>query len=122
MSLEDLNAKLPPEIQKLIGKEFQRKLPDGRIIKFVLGDVTGDGKVDDDDIAILKLLSSGGNTAEAIFAQLTPEQLAACDITRDGYINRDDLLELCKSIVNRAPDKKIENKLSNLRNKVRKST
>ncbi|MGD9581201.1 MAG: dockerin type I repeat-containing protein [Vampirovibrionia bacterium] len=121
MSLEDLNAKLPPEIQNLIGKEFKKRLPDGRIIKFILGDVTGDGKIDDEDIAILKLLANGGTTAEAIFEKLSPEQLAACDITRDGYINRSDLLELCKSIVNKNPDKKIENKLTDLRNKVRKN-
>lgn len=120
MSEKDFRANLPPDIRNMIGKTVQRKLPDGRVIKFLVGDVTGDGKIDDDDIEILRALCAGGTTAEILFEHLTPEQLAACDVTGDGYINREDLMMLCKAIVDKTPGKKIEEKLSNLRKRIKK--
>ena len=120
MSLEEFKDQLPPDLRDKIGKTFQSRLPDGRIIKYVLGDITGDGKVDDDDIKILRMLCDGGATAETIFSQFTPEQLAACDVTGDGYINREDLMHLCKNIIDKTPGKKFEDKLSSLRKRIKK--
>lgn len=119
MSDENLINNIPPDLKSMIGKTVKRKMPDGRVIKFVVGDVTGDGKIDDDDIEILKILCEGGPTAEAIFSKLTPEQLSACDTTGDGYINREDLLELCKKIVMKSDSKEIDDKLSDLRRKLK---
>lgn len=120
MPLDDFRNQLPPDLRSMIGKEFKRRLPDGRVIKFVLGDVTGDGVVDDVDIEILRMLCNSGDTAEALFRSLSPEQLAACDITGDGFVNREDLLALCKNIVDKSPGKDFEDKLSKLRKKVKK--
>lgn len=120
MSKEDLLNQFPEDLRSMVGQTIQRKLPDGRVIKFVVGDITGDGKVDQDDINILRLLTQGGTTAEALFSQLSPEQIAACDISGDGYINREDLIEMCKSVINKAPEKTFNDKLSGLRNKIKK--
>ena len=119
MSSDKFKDKLPPDLKDKIGKTFKTKLPDGRIIKYVLGDVTGDGKVDDADIEILRTLCEGGSTAEVLFKNMTPEQLAACDITGNGYINREDLLYLCKSVVDKLPGNKLEDKLASLRKRIK---
>lgn len=119
MTGSNLPNDLPPEIKEMIGKTIQRKLPDGRVIKFLIGDITGDGKIDKEDIEILRMLCQGGPTSEKLFSSLSPEQVAACDITGDGYINRDDLLQLAKKMLNQDPKRNIENKLSNLRNKLK---
>lgn len=121
MTLDDFKNQLPPDLRSKIGKEFKRRLPDGRVIKFVLGDITGDGVVDDVDIEILRMLCEGGETASTLFNNLTPEQLAACDVTGDGFVNREDLLALCKNIVEKQPGKGFEDKLSKLRKKVKKT-
>ena len=119
MSDKDFLNKLPPDLRSMIGKTMKRKLPDGRVIKYVLGDVTGDGKIDQEDIEILKLLCRGDATAEKLFASLTPEQLSACDVTGDGYINSDDLIALFKKLINQDKIKEREDKLSNMRNKLK---
>lgn len=110
---------IPNDLKKFVGQTITRKLPDGKVIKFVVGDITGDGKIDKEDIEILRILCQGGPTAEKIFANLTPEQIASCDITGDGYINRNDLFELAKKMIDQAPKNNLENKLSNLRNKLK---
>ena len=101
-----------------VGQTVQKRLPDGRVIKFVIGDLSGDGKIGPEDIEMLRMLAEGGPTVDKILSQLTPEQIAACDITGDGAINRNDLLELCKSILNKPVDP-TEDKLSKLRNKLK---
>jgi hypothetical protein len=119
MAGDNFKKQLPPDLQGVLGKVLQRKLPDGRVIKFVVGDVTGDGVVDQEDIDILRMLCKGGSTAEKLFSSLTPEQLAACDITGDGFINAEDLISLCKKMADQDQKMRNESKLNNLRNKLK---
>ena len=110
---------LPKELASLIGKTIERKLPNGQVIKFVLGDVTGDGKIDQDDIEILKLLIKEDSTSDALFASMTNEQIAACDVTGDGYINMDDLVQMMRKIVLK-PENTTDDKLNSLKSKMRR--
>ena len=100
-------------------KTIEIKLQEGKTIKVLLGDITGDGKIDDEDIKILQILSQDGPTAKTLLNSLSPEQLAACDINADGHINREDLLELCKSVINELHKPNIEDKLAKLRKKIK---
>lgn len=99
MDNNDFIKDLPVDLKNLIGKKIQKRLANGKTIQFVLGDITGDGKVDDEDIKILRLLSEGGHTAETLLENMTEEQLAACDITGDGLISKDDLVQLLTKLV-----------------------
>ena len=91
---------LPDDIFPYIGKTIERTLPDGRKIKFVLGDVTGDGKIDEDDIEILRLLVKQDSTSDALFSTMSAQQIAACDVTGDGLVNQQDLVDLAKKLIN----------------------
>lgn len=117
--MEPNQNSLQENYKNMIGKTIEIKLNDGKTVKILLGDITGDGKIDDEDIKILQILSQGGSTAKALLDSLGPEKLAACDINADGHINREDLLELCKSVVNQLHKPAIEDKLAKLRNKLR---
>lgn len=118
MTNKDFFANLPSELKNLIGKKIQKTLPNGKTIHFILGDITGDGKVDDEDIQILRLLSEGGHTAETLLEHMTDEQLAACDITGDGMITKEDLIQLVTKLVFSSGKK--NDKLSNLRDRMKK--
>jgi hypothetical protein len=82
----------------------------------ISGDFNNDGKLDAQDINLLRQLLTDN---PGILQHLTPEDKAMLDFNQDGVIDREDLARLCSKILNQPyinPD--INNKLANLRNKL----
>lgn len=82
-----------------IGQAIERLLPDGTRLNLMVGDATGDGYVDEEDLELLKRLLADTEEARQLQARLSPAQLAACDINGDGVIDVRDLLVLCHRLV-----------------------
>ncbi len=58
------------------------------------GDLDGDGKVDQNDLAILRNLVQN----KALFNQLSPDEKKRLDLNNDGSLNYDDIIEMIKAI------------------------
>ena len=86
------------------------------------GDLNNDGKVDAEDLKLLKqLLQEDGIPPEA-FRQLSPEEQAVFDITGDGQVSYNDVIALTEKLMQStspsAPSK-ILDRLQQLRAKSR---
>ncbi len=82
-----------------IGQVIEKALPDGRTIRYVLGDINGDGHLDQDDLDILQHLIADDSVGQFLQERMTAEELMACDVNEDGFINQADLALLCNRIV-----------------------
>jgi diguanylate cyclase (GGDEF)-like protein len=80
---------------QLVGQLVERCLPDGTRVRVVVGDVSGDGYVDEEDLELLRFLLSDTEEARRLLRQLSPAQLMACDVDGDGCVGVYDLLVLC---------------------------
>jgi diguanylate cyclase (GGDEF)-like protein len=81
------------------GQLVERVLKDGTVLRFKLGDINGDGHIDNDDIDILDGLVHQTPDGLILLEKLTYEQFQACDINEDGCIDLQDLIELCRDLL-----------------------
>ncbi len=92
------------------------------------GDLNRDGRVDKDDLEILKAILSEIEDDTSFLDVLTPEQRKQLDINHDGQIDRDDLEALCEILIRGNTDASCEvkkeavEKISGLRDKLRNKT
>lgn len=82
-----------------LGQVVERQLPNGQMLRVVIGDINGDGHIDQDDLEILQMITSEGYLGEFLLDRLSMEELAACDVNGDGTINHADLVLLCNAIL-----------------------
>jgi diguanylate cyclase (GGDEF)-like protein len=99
------------------GEMIEQTLPNGQVIRFMLGDINGDGQLDQDDVEILTALSGDSYMCEFLMSRMTDEELAACDINSDGLINHADLAVLCNQVLSRLEMLSVTDELTGLMNR-----
>jgi diguanylate cyclase (GGDEF)-like protein len=82
-----------------IGHEVKKKTPDGRVIKYILGDISGDQEIDQDDLEILQHIANNSSMGQFILDKMSLEELMACDINGDGIVDQKDFVLLCNHVV-----------------------
>lgn len=99
------------------GDIIEQTLPNGQVIRFMLGDINGDGHLDQDDVEILTALSGDSYMCEFLMSRMTEEELASCDINGDGLINHADLAVLCNQVLSRLEMLTVTDELTGLMNR-----
>jgi len=86
------------------------------------GDLNRDGKVDKEDLEILKAILAEIEGDTNFLDVLTPEQRKILDINHDGQIDRDDLEALCEILIQgpTAEEHPLRDRLVALRDSLRK--
>ena len=83
----------------LVGSRLSRTLPDGSTVTVTLGDVSGDGYIEDDDLDFLRTLLSDTEQGALLRSRISAQDLAACDLDGDGVVDVRDLLVLTTRIL-----------------------
>lgn len=109
------SAKQEPQDQ--IGKEVKKVLPDGKIHRFVLGDISGDCEVDQDDLEILQHMVNNTPIGQFIMEKIGIEELMACDIDGNGIIDQRDFMLLCSHVVSKMEELARTDELTGLDNR-----
>lgn len=87
------------EASRLVGSTLTRYLPDGSPVTVTVGDVSGNGYIEDDDLHFLKTLLSETEDGARLRARIAPHELAACDVDGDGVVDLKDLVALLSRMV-----------------------
>lgn len=87
------------EASHLVGSRLSRTLPDGTTVTVTLGDVSGTGYIQDDDLDFLRTLLSDTEEGEVLRSRISAQDLAACDLDGDGVVDVRDLLVLLTRMV-----------------------
>ncbi len=95
----------------------EKQLPNGKTIRFRLGDVNGDGQLDQDDMDLLTTLSADNYMSEFLLERLSIEELSSCDINQDGLINHADLAVLCNHVLSQLEMQALTDELTGLFNR-----
>lgn len=82
-----------------------------------LGDIDGDGKLDKNDLALLKQMLADHDLLD----KLSPEDQARLDVNHDGKVTYDDVVALCEMVIadDRNSARNLAAKFDALRNKAR---
>lgn len=87
------------EASRLVGSTLTRYLPDGSSVTVTVGDASGNGYIEDDDLHFLKTLLSDTEEGARLRARIAPAELAACDVDGDGVVDLKDLVALLSRMV-----------------------
>lgn len=88
------------EASRLVGCTLTRCLPDGSPVTLMVGDASGNGYIEDDDLEFLKTLLSDSEEGARLRERISPHELAACDVDGDGVVDLRDLVALmCRRVV-----------------------
>ena len=63
------------------------------------GDINNDGKVDAEDLKLLREIIATLKNSPGLIDQLPPEEKALLDVDGDGEINYDDVTALCDKVL-----------------------
>ena len=83
----------------LVGRRIEKQLPGGQTIEFTLGDINGDGQIDQDDIELLRHLVEDTPIGQFLRERMGAEELMACDLNGDGSVDQGDLALLCNKLI-----------------------
>jgi GGDEF domain-containing protein len=92
---------LEPEVLKplpVVGRVVEKIGPNGETVLFILGDVSGDGTINEADLGMLSALASDGPLGDYLRSQLSYAQLNACDVNGDGVIDHRDVALLWEAL------------------------
>lgn len=83
----------------LVGRRIEKLLPGGQTIAFTLGDINGDGQIDQDDIELLRHLVEDTAIGQFLRERMATDELLACDLNGDGSVDQGDLALLCNKLI-----------------------
>lgn len=99
MKEEEPELREPISHPDFIGHEVKKKTPDGKAVNFILGDISGDQEIDQDDLEILQHIVNNSPIGQFILEKMSLEELMACDINGDGIVDQKDFVLLCNHVV-----------------------
>jgi hypothetical protein len=63
------------------------------------GDITGDGRTDLGDLALLKQILEESGHGASLLSKLSPEDRARLDVNQDGAVTEADVARLCEILM-----------------------
>lgn len=100
-----------------VGRNIEKQLPGGQRISFTLGDINGDGQIDQDDIELLRHLVEDTPIGQFLRERMVAEELLACDVNGDGSVDQGDLALLCNKLITELENLSYTDELTGLPNR-----
>ncbi|MHC9542414.1 MAG: diguanylate cyclase [Vulcanimicrobiota bacterium] len=106
-----------PAQQSFIGCEIKKTMKDGTISTFIVGDISGDQDVDQEDLEILQNIITNTTLGQFIVDRMSQEELLACDINGDGAIDQKDFMLLANHVISKMEHLARTDELTNIDNR-----